>query len=48
MYPFLTTDCFSQCEQQTLIHLDRAIRDGMNPENPKELPVFKKKYLSSK
>ena len=36
----------SQALQQRLMDLDKAIAEGLDPANPKEFPVFKKKYKS--
>ena len=36
-------DCPSQALQQTLMNLDRAIKDANNPRDEKEFPVFKKR-----
>jgi len=43
-YPFLK-ETHSQIMQQTLMNLDRAIKDAFNKSNPKRFPKFKKKGI---
>jgi len=44
-YPFLSGSP-SQSLQQVLMDLDRAIREAFDRKNPKQFPVFKKKFRS--
>jgi len=46
VYPWLK-ESFSQSLQQVLRHLDRAIRDAINPGSKKGYPVYKKKSNKS-
>jgi putative transposase len=45
-FPFLK-EVHSQPVQQTLMNLDRAIKDAFDKSSPKRFPVFKKKGIST-